>query len=699
MKRYFLVLTIFLLYAAGNAWSQTSSAQFGINELLKLRRVGDPQISPDGQTIAYTITDVDINANKSKTQIYLIPSSGGESHQLTSGDSSSSSPRWSPDGRKIAFISSRDATGPQIWTITIGGTIEGTVAGSEIKKVSDIALGGGDPVWSPDGKLIAFVSDVYPECKDNDCNKRLSDKVAESKVKVKTADRLLYRHWTAWKEGRRTHVFVVSVDGGEALDLTPGDYDAPPFSLGGPVDYAFSPDSKELAFARNTDQVEATSTNADIFVVSVTGGEARRITGDNKGGDLSPQYSPDGKFIAYRSQVRAGFESDRWRLMLFDRRTSQVRELTKGFDQMANEFAFSPDSKTIFFLADEGQQAQIFSLTTSGNNGGEIKKIIATGSNGDLKISADGKTLFFSRSSLARPTEIYRASVASTVGRDVQAVSKTNDAFLSQFKFREGEEIDWTGAAGATVHGLIVKPANFSENRKWPLLVLIHGGPQGQWSNSWGYRWNAQVFANAGYVVFMPNPRGSTGYGQKFVDEISADWGGKVYTDIMNGVAKVAALPFIDRERIGGAGGSYGGYMIDWIEGHNEDSRFRFKALHSHAGVYNLTSMYGATEELWFTNWEFKGTPWSNPEMYERWSPHMFVKNFKTPMLITHGELDYRVPVGEGLQLFTALQLQDVKSRLVYFPDEGHWISKPQNSVVWYTTALDWFKEFLRPEI
>jgi len=327
----------------------------------------------------------------------------------------------------------------------------------------------------------------------------------------------------------------------------------------------------------------------------------------------------------------------------------------------------------------------------TGNN--SVRKLVADGFNDDVKITADGKTLVFTRNNATRPNEIFRADAD---GSGVTQLTKINDAFLASYNFRPAEDMTWEGGAGAKVHGFLVKPADFTPTRRWPMIVLIHGGPQGAWSDNWSYRWNPQVFANAGYVVFMPNPRGSTGYGQQFVNDISGDWGGKVYTDIMNGVAHVVSTANIDRERIGAAGGSYGGYMVNWIEGHNNDPRFRFKAFVSHAGLFNLTSMYGATEELWFPEWEFKGTPWANPELYERWSPHMSVKEFKTPMLVVHGELDYRVPVTEGLQMFTALQRQGVESRLLIFPDEGHWILKPQNSEFWYNTVLDWFNRQLR---
>ena len=678
MKRFFAI-SISLLALASFVVAQ--ERRFTIDDLLKVRRVGDPQVSPKGDLVAFTITDMDKAANKGTTQVYVLPLAGGEVRQLTNDEHSSASPRWSPDGEKLAFVSARDGE-DQIWTID--------VSSGGLKKITAISTGAGDPVWSPDGKWLAFTSDIYPECDNDACNKKRAEEKAKSKVKPHVADRLLYRHWKSWKDGTRSHVFIVSSQGGDARDVTPGDYDAPPFSLGGPTDYAFSSDSKELAFASNHDKVEATSTNGDIWLVSIRGGSAKNITAANHGYDGSPRFSPDGRYIAYRSQTVPGYESDRFRIVLYDRKTGRARSLTESLDSWVDEFTFAPDSQTLYLSAEDRGKAPIYSVSV---NGGPVRKVVPEGFNGDLNVSKDGRMLVFSRSNMPRPSEIYRANADGT---GVSALTTTNEAFLAPFNLKPAEEVTWTGAMGTKVAGWIVKPANFNSKRKWPLVVLIHGGPQGAWNDNWGYRWNPQVFANAGYVVFMPNPRGSTGYGQRFVSEISGDWGGKVFTDISNGVAQVVAMSYIDKNRIGAAGASYGGYMVDWIEGHNNDPRFHYKVLVSHDGVYNLTSMYGATEELWFTDWEFKGTPWTNPAMYDRWSPHKFVQNFNTPILIITNSLDYRVPEGEGLQMFTAVQRMGVESKLVDFPDEGHWVLKPGNSAFWYSTVIGWLDKYLK---
>lgn len=677
MKRYATKVLLLVLALACAAAGQTFRS-FTINDLLKVRRVSDPQLSPDGKWIAYTVSDIDMTANRGVPQIYLVPVSGGEPKLAGSG-LRSSSPRWSPDGKKLAYVNSG-----QIWTLDI--------ASGETKKVTNISTGASDPVWSPDGRMIAFVSNVYPDCTTDDCNRQRDQAAEESKVKAKIAEHLLYRHWTEWKDNKRTHVFVAMLENGQTRDLTPGDYDSPPFSLGGPTQYAFSPDSTKLAFVSNRDKAPAASTNNDIYIVPVTGGEPTNITGSNPASDDAPAFSPDGRYIAYRAQSRAGFESDLFRLMLYDRQAGKSRDLSDKIDNWVESFTFSPDSRLIYFVVGERGEQPIYAYNL--DDPMMIGKLVADGFNDDVQVSKDG-TLVFTRSSSTMPTEIFRADAN---GSNVTQVTKTNEAFLSAFNLRPQEPVSWSGAGGTKINGWIIKPANFTPTKKWPLLVLIHGGPQGAWNDNWGYRWNPQVFASAGYVVFTPNPRGSTGFGQKFVDEISGDWGGKAYTDIMDGVAYVISNNnFIDRDRVGAAGASYGGYMIDWVEGHNNDKRFQFKALASHDGVYNLTSMYGATEELWFTDWEFKGTPWTNPEMYAKWSPHNFVKNFHTPMLVIHGEQDFRVPVTEGLQLFTALQRMGVDSKLLYFPDEGHWVLKPQNSELWYKTVLGWFEKYLKP--
>ena len=658
---------------------------FSVGDLLAIKRVVDPQLSPDGRTVAFTVGAVDRPANRVVNQIYMVGIDGGNLRQITTGTGSNSSPRWSPDGKRIAFVS-----GGQIWAMKPDG--------SGREQVTRISTGGGGPLWSPDGRWIAFSSDVYPECTTDECNKAEDGKAETSKVKARVTERLLYRHWVEWRDRKRTHVFVVAATGGAARDLTPGDFDAPPYAASSNVDYSFSPDSTELAYLRNPEKVEAISTNSDIYVVKLSGGDAKDITPSNLGYDVSPIYTPDGKYIVYRSQATPTFEADRWRIMRYDRATGQNIELSTGFDQQADEIRLSPDGKTLYFVANLGGHSPVFSVSVEPDLRQRVvtyvKETVPGVSATGLNISSDGRTLVFASSSASSPTEIFRAG---TDGSGLTVLTRTNADALRAFGLQPVEDLEWKGALNQSVHGFLLKPAGFDPAKKYPLVVLIHGGPQGAWNDNWGYRWNPQVFADRGYVVFMPNQRGSTGYGQKFVNDVSADWGGRAFTDIVNGVASVIQKPFVDRDRIGAAGASYGGYMVDWLLGHNNDPRFKFKVFVSHAGVYNLESMAGATEELWFVNWEFKGMPWENPVNYQRWSPNRFVKNFNTPTLVSCGELDFRVPVDQSFQLYTALQLRGVPSKLIVFPDEGHWILKPQNSEFWYKNVLDWFGKYLNP--
>jgi len=681
MKR---ILSISLLLALV-ALSTSAQLTFNIGDLLNVKRVSDPQLSPDGRTVAYTVGVVDKAANKVISQIFIMSADGTKQKQITKGPGSSSGPRWSPNGKLIAFN-----TGGQIWTMEPDGSAK--------KQITKISTGGGGPVWSPDGKLIAFSSEVYPSCKNDECNKAEDEKAESSKVQAHVTERLLFRHWVEWRDKKRTHVFVVPSKGGDARDMTPGDFDSPPYAASTGVDYTFSPDGSSLIYLRNPDKVEALSTNSDIFQVSLNGGTAKNITVGMNGYDASPTYTPDGKYLLFRSQATATFEADRWRIMRYNPQNGEIVELTKNFPLQADSISISSDSKTVYFTAGDNGRSPIFSVPVEPDFrlriATHVSKVVDNVSASDVNVSSDGKFIIFTASSMRKPAEVMRANIDGT---NSVAITSTNDDSLLSFGLQKADEVRWKGAHNADVHGFLLKPARFDASKKYPLIVLIHGGPQGAWSDNWGYRWNPQIFANQGYVVFMPNPRGSTGYGQKFVNGVSADWGGKAFVDISNGVAAVIKEPFIDKTRIGAAGASYGGYMVDWLLGHNNDPRFKYKAFVSHAGVYNLESMATATEELWFVNWEFKGFPWENPINYRRWSPNKFAQNFATPTLVTAGELDYRVPVDQSLQLFTTLQVKGVKSKLIVFPDEGHWIQKPQNSEFWYNNVMAWFQTYLKP--
>jgi dipeptidyl aminopeptidase/acylaminoacyl peptidase len=649
-----------------------------VETMMRIARIGEPALSPNGRLVAFTVTTPDVAQNTKPQQIYVVSVDGGTPRQLTQEGTLNERPRWSPDSRQIYFVSNRGGS-QQIWVMDADGT-----RARQITRLSTEASG---LLVTPDGKRLVFLSSVYPVCGDDDvCNKRKLDEEAQSKVKARVITSLLFRHWNEWQGDRRQHLLTINVDGTEAKDLTPGLREVPPFSLGGPDDYAISPDSAELAFVMNADPQPALSTNSDVYTVSLDGGDARKITA-GLGADNSPQYSPDGKLLAFRSQARPGYESDRWRLMVLDRATGRSVNLTEGLDSWVGSFTWSPDSTRIFFTVEDRGRTELQMVSATGGG----SRIIISGSSSldDVQFTSDARTMIYTEETGSRPAEIFRAD--SSGGTEV-ALTHLNDALLSRVQLTPLEDISAESADKTRVHAFVVKPPGFDETQRYPVLFLIHGGPQGAWGESWTYRWNAQVFAAAGYLVVMPNPRGSTGYGQKFIDEINGDWGGRPYDDIMAVVDSVTALKYVDPDRMAAAGASYGGYMIDWMLGHTN----RFKALVSHDGVFDLRSMAASTEELWFPQWEFKGMPWDNPEMYARWSPSYFVKDFKTPTLVIHGEEDYRVPLEQGLQLFTALQVQKVPSKLLEFPGEGHWVLKPQDSVLWYHTVLDWIAEWVK---
>jgi len=648
---------------------------FDTDAMLRIQRIGDPQLSPDGRTVAFSVSTPDLPNNKGAHSIWTVPLAGGGPRKLAD---MADRPRWSPDGRRI-FYTGTSTGSSQIWSMNTDGS-----GVSQITRLSTEASG---EIVSPDGKFLLVTSDVYPECgADDACNAKNLEADKNSKVQARVIKTLLYRHWTSWQGKTRSHVLSVSLDDGKVADLSPGDKVVPPFSLGGPDDYAISPDGHEVCFSMNSDPVPAVSTNNDLYVVPITGGTPQRIT-SNPGADNSPLYSPDGKYIAYRSQLRAGYESDKWRLAVVDRSTGKLTLPLDAVDRSVESFIWSPDSKRIFFGAvDRGHQAIQF----VGIEGGGVTTAISGASTlDDMQFSPDGKTIVFTQQSGSAPVELYKATSA---GGAAVALTHLNDSLLSQYQLTALEDFWVAGADNAQIQSFVVKPPGFSSGQKYPVLMLIHGGPEGEWGESWTYRWNAQVFAAAGYVVVMPNPHGSIGYGQKFTEDVVQDWGGKPFDDIMAVTDYVAKLPYVDADRMAAAGGSYGGYMIDWMLGHTT----RFKCFVTHAGVYDLRSEAESTEELWFPIWEFGGMPWDNPEVYDKWTPSKFTNEFRTPTLVIHGELDYRIPYTQGLQLYTALQLHKVPSQLLIFPDEGHWVLKPQNSALWYKTFLDWVDRWVK---
>ena len=662
-----------------------------------VRGVADPQIAPDGRSVLYLVRTTDVAANRRAGRTLLVSTSGGTARQFPADDVSASEARWSPDGHRVAYV----AAG-QLWVAEADGS----------NRIQLTRLNGGatGPVWSPTGALIAFTSAVYPDCTTDACNAAKDSAKAANPVKAHVADQLMYRHWNAWDEGTRSHLFVVSPDGSGLRDVTPGvRYDVPPGPFGGSEGYAFAPDGRELAYtAKDAGREDAWSTDVNVYVVPAICaapadcGAPAVITTSNRGADQNPVYTPNGRFIAYASQRRSGFESDRWRLMLYDRSEKTARELLPTWDRNADSYFFAPDMSALYVAtADRGRDKLFRFGLERGTAGASLVKptrpaiIVGERNNVAFTLSADGRTLAWSRDAADRPSEVYVASVRDGSALEARQLTHENDALLARLDVNPVEDFWFRGAGGDSVHGFVLKPPQWQAGRKYPTVLLIHGGPQGAWLDQWHSRWSYQMFAAQGFGLVIINPRGSTGYGQRFVDDVSKGWGGKVYTDLMNGLdAALARNSWMDRTRLGAAGGSFGGYMVNWIAGHST----RFKALVSHAGPFNLENMNTATEELWFPEWEYGGPFWDAKamrEQYRVYSPHLFARNFKTPTLVTGGELDYRVPYVEDLSMFTALQRQGVPSRLVMFPDEGHWILKPQNQRLWWAEVQGWLTKYL----
>ena len=667
-----------VLGAAAAAAAPAGGRPFRFDELASVKRVGGFTVSPDGQWVVYSLGIADVDENRVKSGLWLQAVSGGEPRKLTAGEKRDSDPKFSPDGKRLAFLSNRDGSS-QIYLLDLSG-------GEPVKTTSFPAEINGFR-WSPDGSAFVFTTDVFPDCPDADCDEKKFKEREKSKTKARVAERLLFRHWDSWKDGLRTHVWRIPVSGATstAVDLTPGDRDAPPFSVGGGDDYDVSPGGKDLVFASNPDKIEAASTNGDIWITSFDGkGKARDLTAANKAYDGTPKFSPDGKWIAYRSQKRPGFEADKFTLTVMNPATGQSRALTDSIDQWAESFAWAADSQSLYVLSHVGGRGVILRVGLDGKS----SEIWRGGSATGLTVSKDGRRLFFSDSTLSRPAEIWSAGAD---GKGAAAVTHANDPLMGQVEMGEVSERTTKSADGRNLQAWLVKPPGFDPSKKYPAVFYIHGGPQGAWSDGWSYRWNPQVWAAYGYVIYAANPRGSTGFGQQFLDEISGDWGGKVYDDLMRAADDLESLPFVDKNRIGAAGASYGGYMIDWIAGHTN----RFKCLVSHDGTFDTVSSSIETEEIWFSNWEFKGMPWEKGSVYEKWNPMFYADKFSTPTLVIHSEKDFRVPFGQGLQFFTALQLRGVPSKLLMFPDEGHWVLKPGNSRLWHNTIVDWLHRYL----
>lgn len=712
MVRRFTVLALGLLLLT-LVWTEVCAGQaparrpMAIEDLFTLDRVADPQVSPDGQHVVYVVTKVDLPGNKSSSTLWLAATDGKTPpRQLTTTAKKDRQPRWSPDGKWILFESTRSGSS-QLWIMPLDG--------GEPRQLTTLSTEANNPVWSPDGKTIAFVSAVWPEfstkpfAESDALNKKRAEEIEKSPVKAKTFTRLFYRHWDSYVEDKRQHLFVMSFTDGTAgtpRDATPGDRDAYPtsttFSVG--EDFTFSPDGEYLIFTAVPAKDEAWSTNYDLCRVPVKDpGKAvawETLSKANPAADGCPRFSPDGKKLAFRAQKKSGYEADRWELYVVDcdpsgAWTGSPASVTSGFDHAVEDLLWARDGASVWILAERKGETSVFSVRLSDR---QIDADTAwpAGVCSGLTASRDRKVRAILHATMQRPGEVFvsRSGPSSTV--QTFEVSQQNTKRLAELDMPAPESVTVAGAGGTPMQMWILKPPGFDEKKKWPLVYLVHGGPQGAWQNGWSWRWCPQVWAAQGYVVALPNPRGSTGFGQQYTDEITGDWGGKCFEDLMKGMDYLERQPWLDKERVAAAGASFGGYMMNWFAVNTG----RFKTLVTHCSVWNFESMWGTTDELWFDEYEHGGLPWEQPGKYAEFSPHKKAGNLgkhKTPMLIIHNDLDFRCPIGQGHELFSALQRQNVPSRFINFPDEGHWVLKPANSQHWHREIFAWLKQYCPP--
>jgi dipeptidyl aminopeptidase/acylaminoacyl peptidase len=656
---------------------------FRVEDMQRLARVGEVRISPDGLWAAFTVTRSDLAKNRSVTNLWRVPTAGGGPQQLTFVDhGSNDTPRWSSDGRYLYFLSSRVDDKPQVFRLAL--------AGGEAKQITSFATGVSDFVPSPDGKTLAIVATVFPSCTDMACNaKRLKER-AEDPVKARLVTELPFRRWDSWVDGERNHIFVMPATGGAAQDLTPGDVDSPiwPGEEGG-HEVAFSPDSRELCFSRYVEN-ESLTGNSNLFVMPVSGGTPKAVT-SNKATDRTPAYSPDGRYIAYSATLRPMQETDFVRLFVYDRMTGEHRNLSEATDRSIASFDWSPDSTSLYVTFENHGEVSLARLELASTR---LTPLTTSGATGEPDVARDGKFLIFSNSTLARPAELFRVDLAAAHGTRPTQLTHFNQDVLKDVEFGETSSFTFRGWHREAVQAWQVKPPGFDASRKYPLLLLMHGGPEGSWGNEFHYRWNAQLFAAAGYVVIEPNFHGSTGFGLKFMDAIKGQWGGAPYEDQMKAVDVALTWPYVDATRIAAAGASYGGYMANWVEGHTH----RFRTIVSHDGLFDLLGSTYSSDFVGGTLQELGGTPWQNPQALIEQAPVTYARNFRTPMLIIHGGNDYRVDPSQGLAMFQVLQAEHVPSKLLFFETENHWVLKPADSVLWYHTVLGWIDQWVKPD-
>ena len=669
----FAVLSLVFPAWGGNA--------FRVEDMQRLSRVGDPRVSPDGKSVAFTVTRSDIGKNLPVTNVWTIPAAGGDPQQLTFGEQGfNGDVRWSPDGRYLYFISTRVDKKRQIFRLAVNG--------GEAEQVTTVPTGVEAFVLSPDGKTIAITASVFPSCADMACNQRMAKERTDNPVKARVITEIPFRRWDTWVDGMRNHIFLIASEGGAAQDVTPGDVDSPIWTEEGTQEVAFSPDSREICFSRFV-QNEALTGNSNLFVMPVRGGAAKAIT-TNKASDRTPLYSPDGRYIAYSASLRPMQESDLTRLFLYDRMTGEHKNVFEATDRSIDSYAWAPDSKSLYVSFEDRGQEPLARLDIDTL---KVTQLVTTGTSGPADVSRDGTFLVFSKMDFSHPAELFRLNVPEAAGPP-SSLTQMNSEALKDIEFGEVSSFTFAGWNGENVQAWQVKPPGFDANKKYPLLLLMHGGPENSWANLFHYRWNAQLFAAAGYVVIMPNFHGSSGFGLKFMDAIKGQWGGAPYEDQMKAVDAALTWPYIDATRVAAAGASYGGYMANWVEGHTD----RFRTIVSHDGLYDLVTMLYSSDFVGGTQQEFKGTPWENPQALVNQAPATFASNFKTPMLIIHGEHDYRVDPSQGFAMFQVLQAKHVPSKLLVFEEENHWVLKPADSIFWYHNVLDWLEEWVKPE-
>lgn len=649
-----------------------------VEDLFSMERVSSPVLSPDGTKVAYVVDRYSMEENNHVSHLWILDLDTGETRQLTFGEDSDSTPRWSMDGKELYFLSSRNGSS-QVYALPMEG--------GEARPVTDIPMDVEDLVPSPDGKALFLWISLYQECgTDWSCNKKKIKEAEDSRVKARAIDQLLYRHWNHWVEETVSRLVLYDLATGISRELTPGQDPTPPMALNGPYPFAVSPDGTTAVYVVNHEEKTATSTNHDLYLLDLAKEKRRNLTSTNLAWDDSPRFSPDGKSLAYLKMDLPGYEADQTDLILRDLTSGKEKNLTEKFDRSVDTYLFSPGGETLYFLAGDRGYREIFSIWA---RGGEVKQLTNKKNVSDIVISPDGEFLVCVIENSAMPRELFTMDLSSG---DLVRRTFQNREVIDEIRWGDLEEITYPSADGTGIHGFLLKPPDFNQRKKYPLILLAHGGPQGAWEDDFHYRWNLQMFAAPGYVVFAPNFRGSTGYGAAFKEAISGDWGGKPYEDIMSGVDYVLKnCPYVDGKKMAVAGASYGGYMVNWIATQTD----RFSSLVSHAGLFDVFSKYGSTEELWFPEWEFKGNPYENPELYRKFSPSTYVKNINTPMLVIHGANDFRVAENQAFQLFTALQRMGVESRFLYFPDEDHFIRKPLNAKRWWREVYDWIRNHM----